>query len=706
PEVMTAGPWRPIYLKSYSAAINALNVSAEVDQKLNMSLKASLRLPDGSNTAHTASFSLVDSTGKVIKASSKDVSQKKNSGPEAELAWKFAEGETELWWPVHYGKQTLYTLQVRLHAQDGTVLDEKTKRVGFRRVRLVQEPLVDAPGTTFLFEVNNQRIFLGGSNWVPCTYLLTTATLDTYRTHLQAVRDGNQNCIRVWSGGIYEPDIFYDTCDELGILIWQDFCGFACGVYPAHEAYVNQIAEEAEANVTKLAHHPCIIVWCGNNEDYQQINQWKEKVELPARLFYEQVFPEIVKRLSPGVPYWPGSPYGGKEWYETEDQTVGDVHEWHVWCNVSPGEYYQNYDILAGRFVSEFGLPSFPCKPTVDYWFKERPSSDSQRQPQSQVVAHYCRSGSYERRFSILMNENFRISGDLETHAFSTQVMQAEGLGWAYRSWRRNWKGLGREYTAGALVWQTNDAWPAASWSLVDFFHFKKPSYYVTARELNPMSICVARKVTKNRENDRPRQFYEFGAFRNISAKYEVWASNFTTASVEATAEISFYDLRTGQVFKTARHHITIPPNQSIEIYEGTVEPPPTTESRESIRRVELDRTHTVVIHARLTDSLGTVLGRFTNWPEPYKFIDFPDPEIKLTLQSDGVSLNVEVKKPAKCVFFSVPGEKTGDEVKWSDNAVDLFPGDVQRIKPEGLDGRAVAFSRLGAERPVVVDRD
>ncbi|KAG8961954.1 hypothetical protein FRC00_010783, partial [Tulasnella sp. 408] len=141
------------------------------------------------------------------------------------------------------------------------------------------------------------------------------------------------------------------TILELGLLVWQDFCGFACGVYPAHESFVKLVSTEAEANVAKLAHHPCILIWCGNNEDYQQINQWKEKRELPARQFYEEIFPKIVERLMPGVPYWPGSPYGGKEWYETEDQTVGDVHEWHVWCNVSPGEYYQNYDILAGRFV-------------------------------------------------------------------------------------------------------------------------------------------------------------------------------------------------------------------------------------------------------------------------------------------------------------------------------------------------------------------
>lgn len=156
--------------------------------------------------------------------------------------------------------------------------------------------------------------------------------------------------------------------------MWQDFCGFACGVYPAHEAFVEQVTAEAEANVKNLRHHPSIIIWCGNNEDYQQIEQWggscrlpfvcgfvsalqkshrqqTETAELPARRFYEHVFPQIIHRLSPGAPYWFGSPYGGKNWHDTSDLTVGDVHEWHVWCNVAPGEYYQNYDLLGGRFV-------------------------------------------------------------------------------------------------------------------------------------------------------------------------------------------------------------------------------------------------------------------------------------------------------------------------------------------------------------------
>ncbi|KAG8887822.1 hypothetical protein FRC00_000275, partial [Tulasnella sp. 408] len=199
---------------------------------------------------------------------------------------------------------------------------------------------------------------------------------------------------------------------------------------------------------------------------------------------------------------------------------------------------------------------------------------------------------------------------------------------------------------------------------------------------------------------------YEFGAFRNVSATLEVWASNFTLSTVNATAELSYYDLRTEKIYYTAAHRITIPPNQSVEIYQGIVQPPPASDRQGVMRRVELERTHTVVVHARLVGPDGKTLARFTNWPEPYKFIDFPDPEMRLGLQSDGSSIRIEVKKPAKSAFFSVPGEKTGTEIKWSDNAVDLFPGDVQTITVEGLKGRNVAVSRLGAERPAVVPFD
>ncbi|KAG8898984.1 hypothetical protein FRB99_007008 [Tulasnella sp. 403] len=702
PEIMTVGPWRPIELRVYTTRIEELLVVANADANLVPTLRVVVKLKGDTSVAHSINVTIRDSSGAIVKQETRILSPSERSTAEASFIWNFAKGDIELWWPINYGPQSLYTVDLSILDTNGAPCDRASRRVGFRRVRLLQEPLDDVEGTSFLFEINNVPIFMAGSNWIPCHTILPSVREDSYRRWLEIALKGNHNMVRVWSGGVYEPAVFYDTCDELGLLVWQDFCGFACGVYPAHKEFIELVTAEAKANVKHLSHHPSIIVWCGNNEDYQQIMQWGEKAELPARVFYEEIFPDIVARLSPGVPYWCGSPYGGKSWYDTDDLTVGDIHEWHVWCNTSPGEYYQNYDILGGRFVSEFGLPSFPCMSTVNGWLKEIDAS--QRYPQSKVVAQHCRAGSFERRFATYMNENFRMTDNLEKYVFLTQAMQAEGLSWAYRSWRRQWKGDRKQYIAGALVWQLNDSWPVVSWSLVDYFFRKKPAYFAIARELRLVGIGLMRTVEKNRANDRPRQFYEFGAFRNKSATIEAWATNFSLRTVEAKFELSFYDLEANAVYHSISQVVKLLPNQSTEILKEVVTPPPPLKGKVpnpipsvASQQPELDRTHTVVIHARLLDiETGVVLARSSNWPEPFKYLDFPDPQMQVEVEGD--ALVVQVKKPAKCVFFTVEGDAHPEDVEWSDNCVDLFPGDAQTLSARGLGSRKVLMARLGQE--------
>ncbi|KAG9002811.1 hypothetical protein FRB94_003614 [Tulasnella sp. JGI-2019a] len=698
PELMSVGPWRPIYLGTYDLKINSLALATSVDQELRMSLGGYIMLSGASE--HEVSMSAVLSCNglrQIVREEKRGLSSSELTVGEVELSWTFKDDEVELWWPVRYGSQSLYTVEVTIFSKTGDVLDRTTQQVGFRRVQLIQEELVDAEGTTFLFEINNQRIFMGGSNWVPADNMLTTIGAERYHKYLEAIIDGNQNMVRVWSGGIYEPDAFYATCDELGILVWQDFCGFACGVYPAHPSYIKQVTAEAEANVLSLRHHPSIVIWCGNNEDYQQIKQWNLEPKLPARIFYEGIFPGIITKLSPGTVYWPGSPFGGKEWHETEDLTVGDVHEWHVWPIGKGGEYYQNYDLLGGRFVSEFGLPSLPNIKTIDYWLHDADSA--QRHPQSKLMAQHCRAGSFERRFANYMNENFRMTGDLETYTYLTQLMQAEGLGHAYRSWRREWRGPGKQYTAGALVWQLNDSWPATSWSLIDYFMRKKPAYYVIARELRPIAVGIMRKVEKDRHNDRPRQFYEFGAFRNKSASIEIWVSNFTLMPVVAKLEISYWDLDRGSFFHVETRDVILLSNQTTEVMAGPLLSAPglRTPALGIQRPVELDRSHTVVVHARLLDASGEVIARTTNWPEPLKHIDpVANPGLQVTVEGEMVTITAE--KPIKGLFFDTEGEEDGQEVKWSDNAIDVLPGDTQTLQVQGLNKARITAAYLGRE--------
>ena len=243
----------------------------------------------------------------------------------------------ELWYPATYGKQPIYTLTARLFSGK-TEYDTVSKRFGLRRAELIQRKLHDAPGTTFFFEINNIPVFCGGSNWIPADMFIPRISPQKYRDWIRLLVEGNQVMIRVWGGGIFEEQSFYDACDEMGVLVWQDFL-FACGNYPAHADFLESVRREARANVKLLRHHPSIVIWAGNNEDYQY--QESEKLQydredkdpsnwlesnFPARYIYEKLLPDITKELVPGTYYHPGSPFGGRD---TRDPTVGDIHQWN-----------------------------------------------------------------------------------------------------------------------------------------------------------------------------------------------------------------------------------------------------------------------------------------------------------------------------------------------------------------------------------------
>ncbi|CAA7266101.1 unnamed protein product [Cyclocybe aegerita] len=707
PELMTCGPYRPIKLTTYDVRIENFHPWSFISFKPGDSsldtivLNVDITLTGSVDLTQTSVLvTLLDADRRPIRSQSIQLKWGEQKATTA-VSWADLQLDgVELWWPVGYGKQTLYTVNVSLLDAESNVVDKKTKRIGFRTVELVQEPLAEpdqyGTGTTFLFEINKVRMFMGGSNWIPADNLLTTITEERYRSWLTLLRDGNQNMVRLWGGGIYEPDIFYDICDELGLLVWQDF-QFACGVYPAHDDFVASVKQEAEDNVTRLRHHPCIAVFCGNNEDYQQVLQWGGIGELPARLIYEHVLPDVVSRLTdPPLPYHRGSPYGGKGW-DTSDPTIGDVHQWNVWGGKEL--QYQEYDRLGGRFVSEFGIPSMPPISTIKYWMQGVDAS--QWYSQSPLMAQHTKAGSFERRFAIVMNENFRLTSDFETHVYITQLMQSEAVSFAYRVWRREWRGRGHEYNAGVLVWQSNDCWPVVSWSLADYFLRPKPVYYTIARQLAPISVGIFRIVVKNRDNDRPRQFYEFGATQTFHATLEIWGANSTLSARPARLELRFFDLLSSDWSYSEDHEVTLLPNQSTELV--TLRCPGPVREEYTLGDPLYVGSANVVASARLVDpTTGEVLARFSDWPEPYRFLQPPDPGLNVEVhpsQGNGrTELRITVDRPAKCVVFSA-AEEPGRNVKWSDNALDLVPGDAQVIIAEGLKGAKISVAYFGHEK-------
>ncbi|THH31617.1 hypothetical protein EUX98_g2590 [Antrodiella citrinella] len=672
PELMTCGPYRPALVSPAPS--------------LKRSFRLDVTLSGDASIAKGLRCIIKDaSSGTVVKDEQAVLSELAGLDIHAIVQYDDLSDVVSLWWPVGYGEQQLYNVEVILLDENDGVLDRSEQRIGFRRIGLVQEA-IDTPdqygkGTTFLFDVNGVRMFMGGSNWIPADNFLTQISPEKYRNWLTLLRDGNQNMVRIWGGGIYEPDVFYDICDELGILVWQDF-QFACGVYPAHDSFLESVKKEAEDNIKRLRRHASLAVWCGNNEDYQMVLQWGDVPDLPARVIYEDILPSLVSALSvtsPSTPYHRGSPYGGKGW-DTADPTVGDVHQWEIWGGKE--RPWQEYWRMGGRFVSEFGIPAMPDIRTVDYWLN---GNTKERRVGSKLMSQHCRAGAHDRRFAIVMGETFRPTADLATYVYNTQIMQSEALGLAYRSWRREWRGPGKQYCGGVLVWQLNDCWPVTSWAIADYFLRPKAAYYTIARELKPITVGIFRTVTKNRDNDRPVQFYEFGAFRSKAATIDVWATNSTLSERKVRLQLTCVDLQSLWEH-TEQHNVVLLPNQTTEILSIPCPEPPSPMTAAT-------NSYSVIVHARVYDAeTGDVVARFSDWPQPYRLIDFPARAEDVHIDVVGESLTVGVDKPVKGLLLSVAEVDGEDAVKWSDNNLDLIPGDPQTIVAKGLEGRRVSF--------------
>jgi len=381
---------------------------------------------------------------------------------------------------------------------------EVERRIGFRTVELRQDCCFD-------FWVNGNKLFCGGANWIPADSFPTRVTPDRYRELLTAAKEAGMSMIRVWGGGIYEEDHFYDLCDELELLVWQDFM-FACGMYPAGTDFLDSVRNEATAQLRRLIHHPCIALWCGNNEDYQIAgSRYREDERLsvdsqfPARVIYESVLPQAVRLADSNAIYVPGSPFGGPD---ANSPTIGDRHVWEVWHGkMAP---YQDYPKHGGLFVSEFGMGSYPDMQTLEPWIEDRSiGSESMRW-------HHKALGGDER-IAHYLSENFPEPNDSDTYAFYTQLVQAEAMRYAYEGFRRDGSG-------GALVWQLNDCWPTISWSIIDYDLRPKPAYYAIKRALRPIAMSALLEGEDLR-------------IAVMNGTQERWHGNVTSGDIEKSVE-------------------------------------------------------------------------------------------------------------------------------------------------------------------------
>jgi beta-mannosidase len=647
PTFLTMGPWRAVRLEAYNVRVADVHCPAQVSEDLHSaSLPVSILLESALPTLPAnldVRVSIFAPTGIVVD-------EVTLPGKTQELQHTFSLQMPQLWWPRGYGEQPLYRLEVTL-LQGAEILAQREERLGLRKLRLIQQPLQDEAGTSFFFEINNTPLFCGGANWIPADSFLSRVTPERYRRWLQLAADGNISMLRVWGGGIYEEDVFYDLCDEMGLLIWQDFM-FACGMYPAHREFLQSVHTEAQANVRRLRHHPSVVLWCGNNEDYilaesLGINSAGTSADVddltqtpfPARAIYERLLPEVCLQLDPTRPYWPGSPYGGAR---AGDLQQGDQHIWNVWHGNMAS--YQEYARFAGRFVSEFGMEAFP---NLDLLKSFVPAHE--RYPQSRTLDFHNKAERGPARLIHYLVENVRIPADLEGYIYATQFIQAEALATGIRSWRRLWRGSGREYTAGALVWQLNDCWPVISWAVVDYELDPKAAYYTVKRELAPFAVGLARHTQET---------------------VACWVVNGTTTVMQAELEIRTWTL-SGKLVSEQRRAIELAANRATEMGE-----------------IAITHDNALVIGARLLQE-GTVLARTTLWPEPFKYLELPDPEIKIE-RLDAQTFRVAALRPAKGVWLT-----SGNGIHWSDNMLDVLPGDPQVVIALGLGDSIVRVRTL-----------
>ncbi len=388
--------------------------------------------------------------------------------------------QPELWWPHGHGEQPLYGVVVEL-ADGDAVLDRRSYKVGLRALELRREP--DDRGESFIFGVNGVPIFGRGSNWIPADVFPARADGQRLRSLLRAAVAANHNMIRVWGGGYYESDEFYDECDRLGVLVWQDFM-FSCSVYPmTDESFLANVRAEAEEQVRRLRHHSCLALWCGNNEMERGWAAWgwdrpANQGEKVAYLrFFGETLPALVHANDPVTPYWPSSPSSGRPLVQGIGPSMGDEHEWNVWHGMAPVATYARETF---RFITEFGFEAYPAPATITA-FAPAPAD---RQLGSRIMDLHQRCPDGDSRILFYLAQLHRLPRNFDALVYLSQIVQADAMRLGVEHWRR-----GRSHCAGALYWQLNDCWPCSSWSSLDYFGRWKALHYVSRRFFAPVLL-------------------------------------------------------------------------------------------------------------------------------------------------------------------------------------------------------------------------
>lgn len=474
PQTIDAGIFRDIYLQGYSHA-RIEDIRIHQQHAKNVSVQTSITLSESVPGQKLCVELSEDGADKPLQT------KLCKTNADGVAAVDFVIENPKLWWPNDYGDQPLYIVRTTLLDEDGTSLESITRRIGLRTLTISQEK--DEWGNEFAFCVNGVKIFTRGGNYIPDDCLYTRITEKKLDYILESCRRAHFNCVRVWGGGYYPSDAFYDLCDEKGLIVWQDLM-YACNVYDVTDAFAENCRQETYDNVRRLRHHASLGLWCGNNEIESAWDHWgdfqKETPYLRAdyiRLF-EEVLPKAVQEADGETFYWHSSPSSGGCFDNPDDANRGDTHYWDVWHGQKPFTDYRKYFF---RFCSEFGFQSFPCAKTVNSFTLE-----DDRNIFSRVMESHQKNDAANGKMLYYLSENLRYPKDLTHLLYASQVLQGMAIKYGVDHWRRN-----RGRCMGTLYWQINDDWPAPSWSSIDYFGRWKALHYMAQKFYVPHAVSM-----------------------------------------------------------------------------------------------------------------------------------------------------------------------------------------------------------------------
>ncbi|MBP5384852.1 MAG: glycoside hydrolase family 2 protein [Lachnospiraceae bacterium] len=583
--------------------------------------------------------------------------------------------DPKLWWPNGYGEQNLYTVSVSL-LQKGVVLDTWERRIGLRTMTMHIEK--DEWGESFAHEVNGVQIFAMGADYIPEDNILSRVTYDRTKQLLQDCRDAHFNAIRVWGGGYYPSDDFYDLCDEMGLIVWQDFM-FACAVYNLTDDFEENIEAEFVDNIKRLRHHASLGLWCGNNEmemfvarsglKFELANliefkgqlswimdqAWQNKASQKSDYIkmYEYLIPKTLAEYDPETFYWPASPSSGGAFDDPNDENRGDVHYWDVWHGGVPFTEYRKFFF---RYVSEFGFQSFPCLKTVETF-----TEPEDRNIFSYVMEKHQRNNAANGKIMNYLSATYLYPTDFDTLLYASQLLQADAIRYGVEHFRRN-----RGRCMGTIYWQLNDCWPVASWASIDYFGRWKALHYYAKRFFAPIMLSCMEEGILTQDTNTNAEPYE------VKKSITLCLANETMKPADVTVRWALRD-KYGEIKRAEDTKVHAEALSSVWL--ETVELPEAALYDDYVSYEAADDAGAVI-------SSGTVIFSIP------KHFRFADPQLKVRVE--GREIVVEAQAYAR----SVEIRNRNEDLRLSDNYFDMNAGEKRvRIlsgEPEDVRVRSV----------------